>query len=558
MNDLRVVCGIDPSIEFARPLRLWRAASSEDARRALDEAEQARRDGAWIAGYVSYELGAAFVHEPVRRTAWPLLALGAFEAPHSLDDEDASARENTALFALESYASYARAIAAIRRAIYDGDVYQVNYTVPFALAAASDPFAWWRATARATGAKYQAYVEDGTRRVLSWSPELFLAFDGSRLETRPMKGTARPGAPHELANAKNRAEHVMIVDLLRNDLHRICDDVRVEALFAVETYPTFVTMTSTIAGTLRGEPGLHEIFEAMFPCGSVTGAPKRAAVAAIAALEPHARDAYCGTVGFLSPQRRGWWNVAIRTAQIDVASANARFDAGGGIVADSEPASEWNELHVKTAFLRDDGFEVLETFASDAAGERIALHAARLQATLERLGGRTPYGELFERLCAARSETASLVRVRARADGTMSVAHAPLETPPEPVRIVLTPHRVRSDDPFLRVKTSHRAAYEAAAAYALERGCFEGLLCNERGELTEGARTNLFVERDGALLTPPLASGVLPGILRQVLVTEGRARECILTIEDLERADAVYVGNSARGLLRACVVKDPS
>ena len=558
MNDLRVVCGIDPSLEFARPLHVWRAASADDARRALDEAEEARRDGAWIAGYVSYELGAAFVREPVRGSSWPLLALGAFDRPQSIERPGGVTQSKAAMIALEPYASYARAIAAIRRAIYDGDVYQVNYTVPFALDSAGDPFAWWRATARATGAKYQAYVEDGARRVLSWSPELFLAFDGSRIETRPMKGTAPPGAPDELANAKNRAEHVMIVDLLRNDLHRICDDVRVETLFDVESYPTFVTMTSTIAGTLRGDAGLREIFEAMFPCGSVTGAPKRAAVAAIAELEPRTRDAYCGTVGFLSPARRGWWNVAIRTAQIDDAAASARFDAGGGIVADSEAASEWNELHVKTAFLRDERFAMLETFAGDATDERIALHAARLGAALERLGAPVRCGDIFERLRAARADAKTLVRVRAGIDGTMTVAHAPLETPAEPVRVVVTPQRVRSSDPFLRFKTSRRSAYDAAAAYALERDSFEGLLRNERDELTEGARTTLFVERDGALLTPPLASGVLPGILRHVLVTEGRARECTLTAEDLERSDAVYIGNSARGLLRATIVKDPS
>lgn len=557
MSDLRVVCGGDAALDFARPVRVLRAASPAEARDALDEAERLRRDGLWIAGYVSYELGAAFAYEPVRPTSWPLLALGAYERARPLTDDDTTARP-FALLPSATLESYAQRIESIRRAIFDGDVYQVNFTVPFALDEERGTLAWWRAIARATGARYQAYVEDAQRRICSWSPELFLAFAGNRIETRPMKGTATHADAAALSNAKNRAEHVMIVDLLRNDLHRICNDVRVERLFEVEMYPTYVTMTSTIAGTLRDETSLREIFEATFPCGSVTGAPKRAAIAAIAALEPQTRDAYCGTIGYLSPERRGWWNVAIRTAQFDPNDGIARFDAGGGIVADSNAHAEWDELHVKTAFLRaGSGISVLETFASDADDERFERHLARMLTTLERLGAHVDGGRLREELTRARGGAHRLVRARAHTDGRVSIMHAALDRPNEPVCVFVSTQRVRSSDPFLRVKTSHRAPHDAVAAQARERGCFDGLLRNERGELTEGSRTNLFLERDGALLTPPLEAGVLPGILREMLVSEGRARECTLTIDDLERASAVYVGNSARGLLRAVVVKDP-
>jgi para-aminobenzoate synthetase/4-amino-4-deoxychorismate lyase len=539
-------------------LRVLRAGTVQEAQAALDEADRAHREGKWIAGYLSYELGAAFVKEPIRRTSWPLLALGIFDEPLEHAFETDNRPNRTALLAESDYETYARAIAAIRASIYEGAVYQVNYTVPFAVHRTGDPFAWWHAIARKTHARYQAYVEDESRRVLSWSPELFLGIDRDRIETRPMKGTAPLDSIQELGNAKNRAEHVMIVDLLRNDLHRVCNDVVVERLFEIERYPTFATMTSTIAGNLRPGTTMRSLFEATFPCGSVTGAPKRSAIAHIASLESRPRDVYCGSIGFLSPQRRGWWNVAIRTAQIEIDRDTARYDTGGGIVADSRAHDEWDEMQIKAAFLRTSGsdLELLETFSSESSNERIELHLARLYATAARFGARFDIDAARHTLRNARGTNRSLIRARLRLDGTLHLRVDPLDPSHEPVRIRLATQRVRSDDAFLRVKTSHRPQHDAAAAEAAAHVCFDALLRNERGELTEGTRTNLFVERDGALVTSPVACGLLPGILRSILVSEGRVHEAILTMDDVERADALYVGNSARGLLRATLVKD--
>ncbi|MDE2482752.1 MAG: chorismate-binding protein [bacterium] len=540
---------------FERPRELFIARDTDAAREALDAADRARRDGAWIAGSVAYDLGASFVREPPRASDIPLVALGAYDAPNEQALPDLAPVALSPLLSLVTAERYARAIASIREAIARGDVYQVNYTTPFAFALDGDPYALWCAVARTTHARYQAYAFDGERHVLSWSPELFLAFDGARVETRPMKGTAPLDAPERLDDAKNRAEHVMIVDLLRNDLHRVCDDVRVERLCERERYPTFHTMTSTIAGTLHDDASLRAIFEAAFPCGSVTGAPKRAAIAAIAALEAQPRGAYCGTLGYLSPQRRGWWNVAIRTAVVDARGAG-RFDAGGGIVCDSDADDEAREVLLKARFLRDAAtpFELWETFASDAPPSVLDAHLARLAASAARMGIAYDAAALLD-ACRERGERRDLVRVRVRADGSFVLRREPLAESAEPVRVCLSSARVASDDPFLAIKSSWRPSHDRATAEARARDCFDALLQNERGELTEGARSTLVLDLDGTLVTPPRSCGLLPGILRSRIVTDGTAVERTITRDDLARARTIYVGNSARGLLAATLVE---
>lgn len=476
-------------------------------------------------------------------------AIGIFDIPVRLATFETQPFALSPLLHTVSRDAYREAIAKIRRAIYDGDVYQVNYTVPFRVAIDGDPFSCWLALAQRTQARYQVYLEDGERRVLSWSPELFLAFDGARLTTRPMKGTSPPDDPAPLRDAKNRAEHIMIVDLLRNDLHRVCDNVHVEALCTIERYPTFATMTSTIEGRVRDGITLHEIFEAAFPCGSVTGAPKRAAMETIAALEDHPRGAYCGAIGYLSPQRRGWWNVAIRTAQFD--RTIGRFDAGGGIVSDSLANDEWNEIAIKSAFLRTaERFELWETFAGEASHEVIRAHMARLSDAAERLDIRIDFDAL-QRHVASVLQPNELVRVRVALDGASTVRTEPLIRQEAIVDVRISSALVDSGDPWLRIKSSWRPAHRVAWKEAVENRCFDALLRNERGEVTEGSRTNVFARFGGVLTTPPLTSGLLPGILRSQLLAEGRVVERVLSVDDLRAADAIYVGNSARGLLQA-------
>jgi para-aminobenzoate synthetase/4-amino-4-deoxychorismate lyase len=373
-----------------------------------------------------------------------------------------------------------------------------------------------------------------------------------------MKGTVSPERLGDLQNAKNRAEHVMIVDLLRNDLHRICEGVEVEAFQAVERYPTYATMTSTIAGNVRPAVSLSEIFEAMFPCGSVTGAPKRSARRFIAQHETQLRGAYCGSIGYLSPRRRGWWNVAIRTAQLDRRSGRGRYDAGGGIVADSRAGDEWNEIAVKSRFLQaaeragNDSFALLETFAADASRTTLQAHLSRLERSAQAFGMAFDRSEI-ERAARCDPSAHGLVRLRLSTAG-VSIVREALKEPAEPVPICLSTATVYSGDPFLRHKTTWRPSHDAAWREATARECFDALLCNERGEVTEGSRTTLFFEADGTLCTPPAACGLLPGVLRERLMAGARVRERTISVDELRRAQAIYVGNSARGLLRAALL----
>lgn len=449
--------------------------------------------------------------------------------------------------------AYEAQVGRILGAITDGEVYQVNYTVPFDVAFEGDPGDLFAFLAERARAPYSALLEHDDVSIVSISPELFLRFDGERLTTKPMKGTAPLDDVEQLRNAKNRAEHLMIVDLLRNDLHRICDDVAVERLFEVERYPTFATMTSTIGGSVRAGTSLEQILRATFPCGSVTGAPKRAAMQHIAKFETEARGFYTGSIGYLSPERRGWWNVPIRTLQFPRGAACGRVDVGGGIVSDSRAEDEWSEILLKARFLQPAcaGFTLWETLRAGPGSSDIEAHLNRLMRSARAFGiaiDRAGIASQLERI--GDSPRTQFVRVRAGHDGA-TVSAEPLAATPEPVTLGLSRLRVRSDDPLLAHKTAWRPVHEAAAAEARERGCFDVILRNERGELTEGSRTNIFLEIGNTLYTPPLGCGVLPGILRSQLVSEGRAVERVLFERDLPAATTIYAGNSARGLLRA-------
>jgi len=557
VSDFRVAFGWNPGRRFERPHAVLRAETPADAQSALERADDALREGYWIAGLLSYELGGVLAGMPARAPSG-LLALGVFDEPTTEAIVPSGEPRIGPLRPLVDRAAYDEAIGQIARAIYEGDVYQVNLTVPFVFSFDADVVALYAALAARSGAPYAAMLEDDSRCVLSFSPELFLEFDGDTIVTKPMKGTARPDRIEDLASPKNRAEHVMIVDLLRNDLHRICDDVRVESLFEVERYPTFATMTSTIAGRSRPGTTLADVVRATFPCGSVTGAPKRAAMSQIARVERLPREAYCGSLGFLSPERRGWWNVAIRTAQLDRDHGTGRYDAGGGIVSDSRADDEWDEIAIKTRFFADlaQPFDLRETFAGGDESAR-ETHLVRLLRTAAAFGVPTDARVLRAKIAAA-DAPATLLRVRLSFDGSVDVLIEPLEPIDGPVRICISNVRVYSDDPMLAWKTSWRPAYDRAGAYARERSCFDALLVNERGQLTEGSRTNLFARIDGCLVTPPLADGVFPGILRERFLAQGVATERSLRPVDVRRAAEIYVGNSARGMLRAVLIEEPS
>ncbi|MEW6163949.1 MAG: chorismate-binding protein [Pseudomonadota bacterium] len=538
----------------------------------LARAEAFARAGGWAVGYVGYEAAAAF--GPALRTrpadahAPPCALFALYHQP------DAASPPPGAALAGHWHDETPRprfdaALDAIRAGIAAGDYYQVNYTSRLHAPLLGDARAYFARLRAAQPEAHCAYLEFGRWRICSVSPELFFHWemerDGTRaLSTRPMKGTAArhadPRRDRESAallrqSPKEQAENLMIVDLLRNDLGRIAclGSVRVPRLFAVEAWPTVWQMTSTVSCRTPATTTLGEVFAALFPCGSVTGAPKVAAMAAIAALETSPRGVYCGAIGVLRPGGEALFSVAIRTVTVDAAKAAMTCGIGSGITLDSTAAGEHAEWQDKRGFLRQagDDYRLLETLRLHNGRYWLRRgHLRRIAASAAALGFRCERGELEAALAAVAARHPAgqwRVRLLLAPDGVAVAEAFPFEPDTGAAGVALAAQPVASDDPWLRHKTTRRATYDA-----LQRaGAFDTLLWNERGELTEFTRGNLVVELDGRRLTPPLACGLLPGVLRAALLASRRVEEGIVTRDDLPRASALWFINSLRGMLPA-------
>ncbi len=450
--------------------------------------------------------------------------------------------------------SYLAAVDRVQALISAGDCYQVNLTFPLEFSYFGTPLALYRRLRAGQPVRYGGFVGDGQQGIVSLSPELFIERQGDVLRTRPMKGTiARDAAIETLRDsAKNQAENLMIVDLLRNDLGRIAvnGSVRVDQLFAIEDYPTLRQMVSEISACVAGRR-FADILPALFPCGSITGAPKIRAMQIANELENGPRGLYTGALGWLAPDGDFRLNVAIRTLEL-AADGCGKLGIGSGIVADSEPAAEWRECQLKAGFLRDcdPGLQLIETLRRENGIYPMWTgHLARLRRSAEWLGFPLDEQALFRELGAQPTSGTWRVRLTLDKAGAIVVQSFPLDVAPPVLRqAALATARIDSHDPLRRHKTTARPLYDAALA-GLPAGSpvFDVVFLNERGEVAEGARSNVFVVRDGMLLTPPLASGALPGVLRAELLARGKAREAVLYPADL--ADGFYLGNALRGLI---------
>ena len=592
------------NLQFDHPLCVITASTLADVVLALAEVERASADGYWAVGYVAYEAAPAFdVALRVRQSSTlPLLAFGIFDKPaptHRVDavpDSEPPGPWSTSL----SAADHAASVDRIREAIAGGYTYQVNYTMRIRAKFPGDnsnslpvreepgigsdrggvwgegsdsPFpggerGWGRGVSfyerlrRSQQAPYAAYLSFGRHRILSASPELFFHRQGSRIVTRPMKGTSPRGLWTEQDNArrewlaaseKNRAENVMIVDLLRNDLGRIATpgSVKVDDLFTVEAYPTVFQMTSTISATLRPSTTLVDIFRALFPCGSVTGAPKVSTMALIADLETESRGVYCGAIGYLAPGGETVFNVAIRTVTIDIDEGVATYGTGGGITWDSDAADEYREAAAKAAILSDDrpDFDFLETLClRDGAYVLLDRHLQRLIASTDYFAIDIDEAVVRANLSEYASQHpdgAHRVRLLVSQTGAIVVEGQPLGPPPSTALVAVATEPVDSSDRFLYHKTTHRAVYERHRKQFPSR--FDVLLWNERGEATEFTIGNLVAEIDGVRWTPPIESGLLPGTMRAEALSTGEIRERILTLDDVKRASRLWLINSVRG-----------
>ena len=567
LDDARVA-GAAPARLYRAPVEIVETRDVAEVKSALERLRAARHRGLHAAGFMAYEAAAAF--EPVLgdlpHAATPLLWFGLFERFEEIVPEDmlsllpdpASAWAGQPVPDID-HATYAERFDRVHALIEAGDVYQANLSYRARVPIAGDPLALYarlRSTARAG---YGALVWTGRDWLVSLSPELFFALDGARLTTRPMKGTARRGSTPEedraLAaslreDAKQRAENLMIVDLLRNDLSRVAGNVAVPDLFAVETYPTIHTMTSTVTATLAPDSDAIDVLAALFPCGSITGAPKIRAIAALAEIEAGSapRGAYTGAIGRLDAGGDAMFNVAIRTLVIEDGADHAVLGAGGGIVADSRADEEWDEALAKMDFVTADAraFDLIETMAFDPVEGIVLLerHLARMKASAEALGFAFDRHAARNELQAAtfRLREAKRIRLLLAPSGAVAIEVSPLPQPVEAAEVTIVPLPVAANDFRLRHKTSDRAFYDDA------RTGFD-VLFETDGQLTEGSFTSLFVERDGQLLTPPLAAGLLPGVLRAELIDTGRAIEAPLTRADL--AHGFFIGNAVRGLIPA-------
>lgn len=459
------------------------------------------------------------------------------------------------------FETYAQAIARIQALIEAGDCYQVNDTFPLHFTWFGHPLALYATLRQRQPVRYGGMVATKQGALVSLSPELFLERRGDTLTTRPMKGTAPRGSdPDELRHSeKNRAENLMIVDLLRNDLGRIAQtgSVRIDSLFDIEEYPSVWQMVSQVSASAPGVP-IDQILRALFPCGSVTGAPKIRAMQIIGELEPEPRGLYTGALGWLAPEGDFRFNVAIRTLELRP-DQRGKMGIGSGIVSDSDAAEEWRECLMKAAFLTeaDPGFRLIETLRrTEGRYPRLQGHLNRLARSAAWLGFNCDL-EAIERLLAQQADSADWrIRLTLAKDGQCEVTATPLVAEAPGARLALwSPECIDSRHPLRHHKTTFRPQYDTALHdIAARPELFDVLFCNERGEVCEGARSTVFVERDGRLLTPPLDSGALPGVLRAELLASGRAVEATLYPADL--AGGFWLGNAVRGLRPARLLEE--
>ncbi len=596
--------GASPARLYRDPVAVVVARRAEEIVSALARIDELRGEGYELAGWLAYEAGLALEPKlaglcPPRTGAnGPLLWFGAFAGHQPIASEavpqwlaDNAGGVTGAIGPLEpqlSLGGYTRAFIALQEAIAAGDIYQANLTFPLAGSWSGDPLALYAAIRPAAGAGYGGIVFDGSHWLLSFSPELFFALHEGAAMVKPMKGT-RPRAtdPHadamlaaELAGStKDRAENLMILDLMRNDLSRVAvpGSVRVENAFAIESYPTVHQMTSTVRARLRPGHGAGELLRALFPCGSITGAPKIRAMELIAQIERDARGAYCGAIGRLDPAGpdetgEAAFNVAIRTLRLspehrapEHGGGRAVLGVGSAIVADSQALPEWRECLIKGSFVRQSTssvaaarFDLIETmaFSPETGVPLLDLHLERIKASALALGfacDRHALRNAIQALCFEAEVPGKLRLVVARS-GAYALEIAALAAPlAEPIACIVLPLPLDPSDWRLAHKTSDRGFYEAALKVAQGVGAGEALLIRDDGLLTEGSFTNLFVAGEGGLLRTPAAHlGLLPGILRRSLLASGRAVEAELTLDDL--TGGFLLGNALRGLVPATLL----
>jgi para-aminobenzoate synthetase/4-amino-4-deoxychorismate lyase len=566
---------------FREPLDVVVANFADDVIPALNAVDEYVSSGKYAAGFISYEAAPAFdeansVNSIPQPDSFPLLSFGIYDKPAEIFSSLPEGKLNPPVNLISELLpdDYLERIKTVKDYITDGDIYQANFTFRSKSANIADPYNLFLYLMNEHPVPYGAYVDTGDFQIVSLSPELFIEKNGDQILSIPMKGTASRAltlqddlkvAANLAEDSKNRAENIMIVDMVRNDLGRICKtgSIYVDPLCKVDTYSTLHQMISEVRGTLKEKISLSEIFKAMFPAASITGAPKIRAMEIIKELEISPRKVYTGTIGCITPDCNFCFNVPIRT--LLCTDKGAELGIGSGIVADSVPEDEWSESILKSSFLSSalPEFRMLETILLKN-GELVLLeeHLARVRDSQNYFGfvwNREKIMNALNNLPQLSDESAKFAKIRllVSRNGDVEVEAHPLESDgwgKKSLRIKISDKRTDSKDLFLYHKTTNRDFYNLEYRKALGEGVDEVIFMNEKGELTEGAITNIFIMKNGEWFTPQINCGLLPGVWRSKLIKELRAVETILYPDDLKSAEKILICNSLRGSGESLIV----
>lgn len=547
---------------FNNPIEKLSAFNKIDFKKALNRI-QALSKKYYLLGYIRYEAKEIFLGKEIK-TKFPLLY---FEVYEDFQKYQPKNFENIFIYTKPrlTYKQYEKDILRIKEQIEQGNTYEVNYTYDYDVITDCDEFALYQNLLREQKTQYNAFIKNDYETILSYSPELFFELCKNKILTKPMKGTVKRGTTllEDEANKeflkndiKNRAENVMIVDLLRNDLSKIAKTgtVKVPKLFEIETHKTLHQMTSEITAELDENTTLYEILKAIFPCGSITGAPKISTMEIIDRAEKGRRNVYCGAIGFLSPEKTVF-SVPIRILQKNADKKTYKYRVGGAIVWDSDIKDEWEETVTKTVFLNQTNlnFKIIETIKA-CAGELVygKEHFDRMKKSADYFGFKFP-AVLRDFI----PQNEGMVRILLSKDGDYDVQYKKLK--PEKSRIIkLSSFAIESANSFLYHKTSYRPWYEKSFEKIRSGEIYDEIFFNEKDELTEGARTNIVLQLDGKLYTPKLSCGLLNGILREKLIKEKKVFERVLHRNDLKNAQKIFCINSVRGITEVTLMKAES
>jgi para-aminobenzoate synthetase / 4-amino-4-deoxychorismate lyase len=549
-------------LTFQKPLKVIAAYKVEEVLPSFERVQEEVENGYYAAGFLAYESAAAFDEAYRVKTSggMPLLWFGIFSEPIPQPLSSNGMYSLTEWVPSVGMDEYRQAIHTIKQSIQSGDTYQTNYTIRLNSQFTGDDIAFFDRLKRAQSSNYCAYINTGEHSILSASPELFFHLKENTIITRPMKGTIKRGRSflEDQANAewlyyseKNRAENVMIVDLLRNDLGMIAvpGTVTVPKLFEIEHYPTVHQMTSTITAQVSENISLKDIFTALFPCGSITGAPKISTMNIIADLESTPRGVYCGAIGYITPKKEAIFNVPIRTVVIDHQTGNAAYGVGGGITWDSTTENEYNEILAKASLLKAERpeFQLLESLLlEDGQYFLLEEHLERLATSVHYFGFQYQEVDAKKMLLefANRNSDGSFkVRFLLSKDGEIHIEGQPITKWEEPLKVVLADKPIDKCNLFFYHKTTNRDIY---SKFHKPADIFDVLLWNEDGEITEFVNGNVVLEIDGKLWTPPVQTGLLAGTFRQNLIETGKIHERILTVSDLRTCTKIWFINSVR------------